>query len=548
MAEPRAYILSRKTMERVNRSVRQAEAVHGPKGASRAAPPALAVSPTVGWVRLSGTTITDGRYPGHWYSFDPSDNSLNQEDVIWVRDVPGGKLYTVDGAGNPVYYAARFEGYAPDNTAVWATVDRLGGASAITGPATVTTETATTNAAVNVLTLAVDSTGTPANGLGATITTTLDTSTQEDKTASEVKTTWVNATEGSQVSQLTVNVYNVTTAVPALVLTPTLTTVTAITTATNAPATALTVKLDSTGTPAAGFGVKQVFSVETATPGTFADAGTVTASYTTATAGAEVSQLLFTVLSAGAANVPLTLQPNAVLFGGGATATQARFLEPSGGGTAYVGLQAPALAATTAYTLPNAFPAADTGYFLTADTSGVMAWATGAAGISGSLADDQVAFGNGADTIAGDADFTFNGNTLDVGNGAALPVLTLDSQGVMTAEFCDSGGDWNAIFTTFDAPTVHLGEMTSTRRGLLIEGSDAVVELVEESTDIAIRCDGDVLLCDGLGDFGVFGVGPASRQTVSGTLTGGTLGQTQAVLQSLIDAMEAYGWVIDGTT
>ena len=42
-------------------------------------------------------------------------------------------------------------------------------------------------------------------------------------------------------------------------------------------------------------------------------------------------------------------------------------------------------------------------------------WTSGSSGIAGSLADDQVAFGNGTDTIAGSDDFAWNGNTLTLG-------------------------------------------------------------------------------------------------------------------------------------
>ncbi len=60
-------------------------------------------------------------------------------------------------------------------------------------------------------------------------------------------------------------------------------------------------------------------------------------------------------------------------IGGGATASEMRFLEPSGGGTSYVGFKSPALAGNTVYDWPNAFPAAN-GYVLSCTTAGVQSW------------------------------------------------------------------------------------------------------------------------------------------------------------------------------
>ena len=52
-----------------------------------------------------------------------------------------------------------------------------------------------------------------------------------------------------------------------------------------------------------------------------------------------------------------------------------RLAEPSGAGTNYVGLQAPdTLAGDTVYKLPNAFPGAASGYYLTSNTTGDMSW------------------------------------------------------------------------------------------------------------------------------------------------------------------------------
>ena len=52
-----------------------------------------------------------------------------------------------------------------------------------------------------------------------------------------------------------------------------------------------------------------------------------------------------------------------------------KFYEGTGGGTNFISLAAPAtLAGDTPYTLPNAYPGAASGYYLTSDTSGTMSW------------------------------------------------------------------------------------------------------------------------------------------------------------------------------
>ena len=60
-----------------------------------------------------------------------------------------------------------------------------------------------------------------------------------------------------------------------------------------------------------------------------------------------------------------------LIFGGGATAPDFRFLEPSGSGSNYTGFKAPTLAGNTIYTLPTAFPAGND-YLLKSSTAGVL--------------------------------------------------------------------------------------------------------------------------------------------------------------------------------
>jgi len=70
-----------------------------------------------------------------------------------------------------------------------------------------------------------------------------------------------------------------------------------------------------------------------------------------------------------------------VTVGGSSSASELRFLEPSGGGTSYTGFKAPALTANLMYTLPTT---ATNGYFLKYNSSGnQLEWAAAGNGIYG---------------------------------------------------------------------------------------------------------------------------------------------------------------------
>jgi len=64
---------------------------------------------------------------------------------------------------------------------------------------------------------------------------------------------------------------------------------------------------------------------------------------------------------------------NNIVLGGGATASQLRFLEPSGSGSNYASIEAPTLAANNNYILPNAYPTVS-GQVLSSNTTGTMSW------------------------------------------------------------------------------------------------------------------------------------------------------------------------------
>lgn len=374
MATARAYLLNRSAWERTQRAVREVEAVHGPRGAARPAPLADApTAPHLGYVRITSLVTTDGRYPGRWYSLLVSDSSTTQQEVIWVREVQGGKLVVTDAAGNPVFYRGRVEGYAPDGTAVWSVLNHLGAAVIFVGPGLLVTETAVTNAAVTVLTLKLDSTGTPSAGFGPKIVYNIETSTTGTFVdAKTVTATLTTATAGTEVSQYLVTLVLAGSPVTVLTQTPVLTTIQGNTSTTNAAVNVLDIKVNSTGTPTTNFGLTVTNTVETATPGTFVVAKTDTVTLTTATAGAEASKVVTALVTAGASINVLTLEPLAVTLGGSTTACELRFLEPSAGGTSYAALKAPALSGNYTLTLPTALPSSSG--FLRGDSGGALSF------------------------------------------------------------------------------------------------------------------------------------------------------------------------------
>lgn len=103
-----------------------------------------------------------------------------------------------------------------------------------------------------------------------------------------------------------------------------------------------------------------------------------------------------------------TLTGTAVTIGGGASATEVRFLEPSGGGSSYAGFKAPALAGNIVWTLPTADSSGS--QCLSSNGSLTLGWSACSAGsITGT--DTHVMFFDGANTPAGDAGFTYNKTT-----------------------------------------------------------------------------------------------------------------------------------------
>ena len=110
----------------------------------------------------------------------------------------------------------------------------------------------------------------------------------------------------------------------------------------------------------------------------------------------------------------LTLKSGNVILGGGTTAAELRFLEPSASGTNYTAFKAVAQAATITYSLPATVGGAGT-FLKDAAGDGVLSWAAPAGGGDvvkvGTPVDTQVTYWTGDGTAAGDAGFVYNATT-----------------------------------------------------------------------------------------------------------------------------------------
>ena len=92
-------------------------------------------------------------------------------------------------------------------------------------------------------------------------------------------------------------------------------------------------------------------------------------------AGTNFTALGSATLDVTGATTLATGSASSVTIGGGATASELRFKEPSSMGANYTGFKAPALAANIIYTLPIAD--GTSGYMLSTDGAGSLSWAVG---------------------------------------------------------------------------------------------------------------------------------------------------------------------------
>lgn len=113
-----------------------------------------------------------------------------------------------------------------------------------------------------------------------------------------------------------------------------------------------------------------------------------------------------------------------IVLGGGASALNLKFMEPSGSGANFTILKAQAQAGDITYTLPAAD--GSSGEFLKTNGSGSLSWDTPSS--SPALTSTYVGYGNGSNTLTGTSDFIYSTSTktLSVINGSGSANLVLN--------------------------------------------------------------------------------------------------------------------------
>ena len=193
-------------------------------------------------------------------------------------------------------------------------------------------------------------------------------------------------------------------------------------------------------------------------------------------------------LNVGNANTWTALQTfrsNIYLGEVGAASGSARFLGSTSG---YVILQAPAAPNNQTYTLPTAYPAAASGYYLTSNTSGTLSWAavSGTGDVTGpasSTADGIVLFNGTTGKIIKDSGVTFpigvsNGG-IGITSGTSGGVLyfnstsSLASSGLLAANALMVGGGAGvapSTITTGTGVVTALGIAVGTAGSFVVNG------------------------------------------------------------------------------
>ncbi len=125
----------------------------------------------------------------------------------------------------------------------------------------------------------------------------------------------------------------------------------------------------------------------------------------------------------------LTILPSGsfINFGGGTSASEFRFLEPSGGGVSYTGFKAPALAGNVVYTLPTAD--GTSGQMLTTNSSAILSWTTPTTAITATVTNDNAGAG-----ILGEY------ATATIVSGSAVSLTTATPTDVTSVSL--TAGDW----------------------------------------------------------------------------------------------------------
>lgn len=170
-------------------------------------------------------------------------------------------------------------------------------------------------------------------------------------------------------------------------------------------------------------------------------------------------------------------------LGGGASAALLKFLEPSGGGTSTISLQAPALGGDVTLTLPTTD--GDANQILKTDGNGVLSWvadATGSGSPGGSSG--EVQFNNGG-SFGGAAGFTYQSgaspNVSITAQNASYVPLDIKAAASQTADFLNfkssSGIVVGKIYTDTSlgntGTSLTLYGRTDQGRGIVIDSADS---------------------------------------------------------------------------
>lgn len=180
-----------------------------------------------------------------------------------------------------------------------------------------------------------------------------------------------------------------------------------------------------------------------------------------------------------------TFESNIYLGAAGGSAGSARFRGSTSG---YVALAAPAIAGTQTYTLPTAYPASASGYYLTSNTSGTLSWAavsgTGdVVGPAGATPNAIAVFNGATGLIIKDSGVTFpigvtNGG-IGITSGTSGGVLffsnttTLQSSAALAANALVIGGGAGvapSTITTGTGVVTALGVNTGSSGAFVVNG------------------------------------------------------------------------------
>jgi len=179
----------------------------------------------------------------------------------------------------------------------------------------------------------------------------------------------------------------------------------------------------------------------------FATSPTLTTSLITDSATFALLNSVATTVNAFGATTTLNLGASATMilnFGGSTTASEFRFLEPSGSGTNYTAFKAVAQVASHTYSLPPALVAG--GFLKDVAGDGVLTWVVppGGGDVSkvGTPVNNQMAVWTGDGTLEGTSDFTYDGTSLNLITAKNFQIagttILADAAGVTTLSGIDA--------------------------------------------------------------------------------------------------------------